>query len=177
MLDDLCVRDFYTPTTNYPHISAASNVHDAFTLMHKNLVSSNKHRTILVVDNEHRLKGYLTLRDLTHALKPDFLREHLPGRKDQQRFQGMPDDLSDLSLIWQEGFSHKIREASKRNVADVMTLIEDTVSLDDSFARCTYLMLLKDILILPVVEDKNVIGVVRIVQVFEHIAQSLQQNT
>lgn len=177
MLDDLQVRDFYTPSTNYPHISASSNVRDAFTQMFNNLVSSNKHRTILVVDDEQQLKGYLTLRDLVHAIKPDFLREQSPIRKRPQHYQGIPDDIYDLSLIWQDHLSHKIREAAKRNVTEVMTLIEDTVSLDDSFAKCTYLMLLKDILILPVVENGNVIGVVRIVQIFEHIAQSLQDNS
>jgi predicted transcriptional regulator len=54
-----------------------------------------------------------------------------------------------------------------------MTLFEDTVRLDDPFAKCAYLMVIKDLMILPVVEDEKAVGVVRLVDVFERIAQNL----
>ena len=54
-----------------------------------------------------------------------------------------------------------------------MTLIERTVSPEDQFAKCIYLMLVQNELIIPVVENDRVIGVIRLVDIFELIAECL----
>lgn len=173
MLDSLTVRHFYIPMTDYPHIDATSSVCKAIVLMHSSLMESHKYRTILVADEQQRLLGYLSLRDLTRAVGPPYLRKKAPQISGHQPFQTTDQDLSALSLIWQEGFTEKIREEAKRPVAEVMTLFDKTVTMDDPFAKCVYLMLAQNILILPVVEDDKVLGVVRMVDIFELIADNL----
>lgn len=173
MLDTLTVRDFYIPMTDYPHIDASSPVCKAIVLMHSSLAAGHKFRTILVVDERQQLKGYLSLRDLTRAVGPPYLRKKAPQIRGHQPFQVTDQDFTALSLIWQEGFTEKIREEAMRPVAEVMTLVDRTVTLDDPFAKCVYLLLAQDVLILPVVEADKVIGVVRLVDVFELIADNL----
>jgi predicted transcriptional regulator len=173
MLDDLVVRDFYVPITDYPHIPASASICDAIQIMHNSLAEGRKYRTILVTDDQQHLKGYLSLRDLTRAVGPSYLSKKAPDYKGHQPFQGISDDFTALSLIWQEGFTLKVMEEAKKPVSGVMTLLENTVRLDDHFAKCAYLLLVQDILILPVIEDEKVIGVVRLVDIFERIANTV----
>ena len=67
----------------------------------------------------------------------------------------------------------KIQEEAKKPVKDMMTLIERTVAPDDSFAKCIYLMMVLDELMIPVVDSDKVIGAIRQVDVFELIAEHL----
>lgn len=173
MLDGLTVRDFFIPMTDYPHIDSSSAVCKAIVLMHSSLSEGNKYRTILVTDEHQRLMGYLSLRDLIRAVGPRYLRKKSPQIKGHQPFQLMDQDFTALSLIWQEGFTDKIREEAKQPVSEVMTLVDKTVTMDDPFAKCVYLMLAQDVLILPVVEDDRVLGVVRLVDAFDLIADNL----
>ncbi|MDH3527076.1 MAG: CBS domain-containing protein [Gammaproteobacteria bacterium] len=173
MLDDLHVRDFYVPITDYPHIPASASICDAIQMMHNSLSEGHKYRTILVTDANQHLQGYLSLRDLTRAVGPKFLRKEAPDYKGHQPFQGISDDFTALSLIWQEGFTLKILEEARKPVSGVLTLIKNTVSLNDPFAKCAYLLLVEDVLILPVVEDNKVIGVVRLVDIFERFADTV----
>jgi predicted transcriptional regulator len=173
MLDDLHVRDFYVPITDYPHVSVSASICDAIQMMHSSLSEGHKYRTILVTDDAQHLKGYLSLRDLTRAIGPKYLSKKAPDYKGHQPFMGISDDFTALSLIWQEGFTLKIMEEVRKPVADVLTLIKNTVSPNDPFAKCAYLLLVEDVLILPVVEDDKIIGVVRLVDIFERIADTV----
>jgi len=173
MLDGLTVRDFYIPMTDYPHIDSSSPVCKAIVLMHSSLTGGSKYRTILVTDEQQRLMGYLSVRDLIRAVGPPYLRKKAPQIKGHQPFQITDQDFSALSLIWQEGFTEKIREEARRPVTEVMTLVDKTVAMEDPFAKCVYLMLAQDVLILPVVEDEKVLGVVRLIDAFDLIADNL----
>lgn len=177
MLDKLRVKDVYVKIDEYPNISQDAPVGNAIHLMHKVLGNKTRFRTILVLDDEDHLKGYLSLRDLIRAVGPDYLQKRRPDVKGNQpfNFEGLSQDLTVLSLIWQEGFTLKLHDELKKPVADYMTLMTDMVSLQDPIAKCLYLMLFHDLLVLPVVENERVVGVVRLVDLFERIADNVEQ--
>jgi CBS domain-containing protein len=174
MLDKLNVRDVYVSIDEYPHIDADAPIAEAFAVLNSALEAHTRYRSMLVHDNDGRLKGYLTMRDLIHAVA-DFQHGKPPAYKYYHPFEGIPEDFTALSLIWQEGFTLKIREETGKPVHQVMTLVEDTVSLDDPFGKCAYLMLARNVRMLPVVEaDNQVLGVVRLVDLFQHIARAIR---
>ena len=177
MLDHLHVRDVYVKIDDYPNISQDAPIGHAIYIMHHVLEDKNKFRSILVLDDEDHLKGYLSLKDLIRAVGPDYLHKSRPSVKGNQPFnlEGLKPDLSALSLIWQEGFTLKLQEELNKPVVEYMTLIEDQVALDDPIAKCLYIMLLRDVLILPVVEDSRVVGVVRLVDLFDCIADNVEK--
>ena len=176
MPDNLVARDFMVPIEHYPHLNVSSSICDAFAMMHDSLTDAHKYRTILVTDDEQQLLGYLSLRDLIRAVGPSYLRKEAPSYKGNQPFMGLSSDLSALSLIWQEGFSLKIREEARKSLKGAITLIEQTVSPDDPFPKCVYLMLVQNELIIPVAEEGKVIGVIRLVDIFELIAENLKRQ-
>ena len=177
MLDNHSVKDIFVSIDDYPHISETAPVGNAFYLMNNVLEDQHKYRSILVLDEEdQQLKGYLSIRDLIRAVGPDYFHKKRPDVKGNQpfNFEGLDQNLTALSLLWQDGFSaQQLQDEAKKPVSEYMTLIEEQVALDDPLSKCLYFMLVKDLLMLPVVEDGQVVGVVRLVEVFECLADNV----
>lgn len=177
MLDNVRVKDLYITIDDYPDISIDAPIGYAITFMHRVLANKNKYRNILVLDDDDHLQGYLSLRDLIRAAGPEYLQKRKPDVKGNQPFniEGITPDLTSLSLLWEDGFTAKMHSELKKPVREYMTLMEDQVSLEDHISKCMYLMLLRDVIVLPVVENDVVIGVIRQVDVFECIAGSVEK--
>jgi len=175
MPDSLYVRDFYVPLDKYPHICASCSIKEAYSLMHSSLSEKHKYRTILVYDDINQLLGYLSVRDLMYAMGPEYIKKQVPKKSFQPQFlDEIPHDLTALSLIWQDEFTRKIRDAAKKPVSEVMAPLLSPVYLDDQVAKCIHQMLKDDVFMLPVVEEENVIGVIRLFDMFELIADYLE---
>lgn len=178
MIENHLVKDIYVKIDDYPNIMEKSPIGNAFYMMHNVLEDKHKYRSILVLDDNNRLKGYLSLRDLIRAVGPDYLQKVHPDVKGHQpfNFEGLGQNLSALSLLWQDGFSvEHLQNEAKKPVSEYMTLVEDEVALEDPVAKCLYLMLVRDLLMLPVVEDGQVIGVIRLVDLFECLASNVEK--
>ena len=176
MLDSLSVRDLYVPIEEYPHIHAHASIAEAFAVMKSALEAPTRYRSMLVHDDRGCVKGYLTMRTLIRAVA-NFQPDRQPAYKYYHPFEGIPQDLTALSLIWQEGFTLKIREETTKPVQQVMLPVEDTVSLQDPFGKCVYLMLARNVRMVPVVDDDNrVLGVIRLVDLFQRIARVIEDH-
>lgn len=177
MLDDVRVKDVYIRIEDYPNVSLDAPIGHAIHIMHHVLADKNKYRNILVLDDDDHLQGYLSLRDLIRAVGPDYLQKRRPDVKGHQPFNidGINQDLASLSLLWEEGFTAKMHNELKKPVRDYMTLMEDQVLMEDHISKCMYLMLIRDVIVLPVVENEQVIGVIRQVDIFERIAGSVEK--
>lgn len=176
MLDDLLIKDIFVKIDDYPNISMDAPIANAFKLMHHVLEDKSKFRTILVLDDEDQLKGYITLRDLVRAVGPDYLHKDRPALKGNQPVgKAFSQDLTSLSLLWQDEFTFNMKDELMKPVSEYMTLMQDQVSLNDPLTKCIYLMLFHDLFIMPVVENEQVKGVVRLVDIFERIADTVDQ--
>ena len=178
MIENHLVKDIYVKIDDYPNIQETSPIGNAFYMMHNVLEDQHKYRSILVLDENNHLKGYLSIRDLIRSVGPDYLQKVHPDVKGHQpfNFEGLDQNLSALSLLWQDGFSvEQLQNEAKKPVSRYMTLIEEEVSLADPVAKCLYLMLVKDLLMLPVVEDGQVVGVIRMVDLFECLADNVEK--
>ncbi|MCW8854217.1 MAG: CBS domain-containing protein [Gammaproteobacteria bacterium] len=177
MLDNVRVKDLYITIDDYPNVSLDAPIGHAIQIMHHVLGDKKKYRNILVLDDDDHLQGYLSLRDLIRAVGPDYLHKRQPDVKGHQPFnvQGFSQDLTSLSLFWENDFTARLHKELKKPVREYMTLMEDRVLLEDHISKCMYLMLLHDVLVLPVVENGQVIGVIRQVDLFERIAVSVEK--
>ena len=86
MIENHLVKDIYIKIDDYPNILEKSPIGNAFNIMHNVLEDKHKYRSILVVDDNHHLKGYLSLRDLIRAVGPDYLQKVHPDVKGHQPF-------------------------------------------------------------------------------------------
>ena len=175
MLDDLTVEDVFIKIDDYPNILESAPIGQAFHLMHNVLEDKTKFRTILVLDDDNHLKGYLSLHSLIRAVGPDYLQKCNPHFMKNQPISGFCQDLTTLSVLWQEGFTLKLHDELDKQVSECMVPMEDQISLDDPIAKCIYIMMSRDRLVLPVVENEHVMGVIRLVDLFERIADNVEQ--
>ncbi len=159
------IRELMVPISDYPNIKYDASVKDAFAILRRNFKEGKGYRTILVLDEKNQLKGFLSLGDLIQAVEPRFLKMAKPPA-----YQGLAQEYPALTLIWQELFSKECREEARKPVKDVMAPIKATVTTDDSIAKVSYLMITTDSHVIPVLEKDKVVGVIRLVDVFNEIA-------
>jgi CBS domain-containing protein len=159
------VRELMVPISDYPNIKYDASVRDAFAVLRRNFQEGKGYRTILVLDEKNQLKGLLSLGDMIRAVEPRFLKMAQPPA-----YQGLTQEYPTLTLIWQELFSKECREEARKPIKDIMAPIKATVSTDDSIAKVAYLMITTYSPVIPVLDNDKVIGVVRLVDIFNEIA-------
>ncbi len=164
-LNNKKVRELLVPISDYPNIRNDASVRDAFAILKRNFQDGKGYRTILVLDEKNQLKGLLSLGDLIQAVEPRFLKMAKPPV-----YQGLTQEYPALTLIWQELFSKECKEEARKPVKDAMVPIKATVTTDDSIAKVAYLMITTNSHVIPVLEKDKVIGVVRLVDIFNEIA-------
>ncbi|MDO9225248.1 MAG: CBS domain-containing protein [Pseudomonadota bacterium] len=160
------VRDILVPIANFPHVAVDASIRDAFAVLHeKHRTAGWRIRHLLVFDARRTLVGLLSIRDLLRSLMPEYLR----ATSARHVAEPLPDDAS-LSILWQDTFAAQCRLAGETRVENYMSPVLNTVKADDPLTRAAYLMVMHGIDMLPVLEGDRVIGVVRIVDVFNQAA-------
>jgi CBS domain-containing protein len=162
------VRDILVPLTEYPNIRDTATLRDAFAVLQDAFAKGRRYRHILVLDGSGHLVGLLGIRDILHGVFPDYLRT---GEK--HRFEGAQPDFPALTLIWQETCATQCKEAAKHPIKDFMGAVPDTIKPDDPLTLAAYLMVIHNSSMLPVVESQRVIGVVRVIDVFNEASKAV----
>lgn len=157
------VRDHMVPIDRFPHVRGDASLRDTFAKLHASSGASELFRNILVLDEKDRLLGALGLKDLLHALLPDYL------RLGSTHYQGSSQDISALAVLWQEDCAEQCRQASKILARDHVAPVPATIGADEPLAKATFLFATTTVNILPVVEGKRLIGVLRLVDVFDEV--------
>ena len=176
MLDKLSVKDVYIKINDYPNISLHAPIGEAFHIMHHQLELQSKYRTILVMDDDDHLKGYLSVLDMIRAVGPDYMKKKDVNIRSHQPYPDFEQDLTALSLLWQDGFTLKVHDELAKPVSDYMTEMNCGLVLDDPIAKVLYIMNSCELLVLPVVDNKQVVGVVRLIDLFTLIADDVEST-
>jgi CBS domain-containing protein len=166
------VKELAVKITEYPHIPYWMSVRDAIAMIHSaydETAGLGEHRMVLVFDEKYQLRGILTLKDLLGGIEPRFLK-----RDEKSRYQGLSDqDYVTLSALVEGTFSEKAKEEAAKPVSEVMTPIRATLNADDSVAKAAFVMFQANVSLVPVMEGKKVIGVLRMSDVFNQITKTV----
>lgn len=162
------IRDIYVPFAEYPNIRDTASLQDAFAVLHGAYKTGKRFRHILVLDAHDQLIGILGIRDLMRGLFPDYLRT-----SERSHFEGAQSDFPALTLIWQATCATQCKEAARHPIKGFMAPVPVTVKPSDPLTLATYLMVVHDTSMLPVVEDGRVVGVVRVIDVFNEASKAV----
>lgn len=157
------VRDLMVPLANFPHVSGKASLREVFAKLHAASGSSELFRNILVLDDKDRLLGTLGLKNVLHALLPDYLRHG------STHYQGTCNDVSALAVLWQEDCEEQCRDAHKILAKDHVAPIAATIGADEPITKAAFLFATTPVNVLPVVEGKQIVGVIRLVDVFDEV--------
>jgi hypothetical protein len=170
MSDSKVVKDVMIGIFEYPHIPYWFSINQAVRIVKVSFISTKKYpepMAILVFDEKYNLMGTLTLKDILKGLEPKFMQtsEKMEGYKEQE---------SELSLIWDSLFSKQSKELAEKAVSEVMSPAKYFVEPNDPITKAAYLMVHHDLVLLPVLENKKkFVGLVRMIEVFDQISDSL----
>ncbi len=166
------------PLGEYPHIPLRYTIRQAVEEMEAAVIVKNgRHslpRALLVFDRDYELVGTVRRRDLLRTLEPQFLRS-LPVHHQRKLFDVEADvNLVDISV-------GRIADAVKANgelpVANCVRPMTGEVYIGEHLAKVIYKMFTFDQNLLPVLDNhRNVMGVVRSVDVFHEISSILLEE-
>jgi CBS-domain-containing membrane protein len=168
-------RDVLIPLDKYPHLPYWFTLRQAMVEMESAKLEINGRtslpRMILVFDEKYQLMGMARRRDILRGLEPTFLREK-PIQYRKKLFDIQPDpnlaEISHEALL--EGVA---RMADQVKISEVMLPIAGTVDYDDHIVHIIYEMNKHNLAMLPVLHDRQVVGVVRSVDIFHEIAKAI----
>jgi predicted transcriptional regulator len=157
------VRDLMVELENFPPVTGNANLRDVFAKLHAASGSSELFRNILVLDDKNRLLGTLGLKNVLHALLPDYLRHG------STHYEGTSSDVSALAVLWQEDCEEQCRDAHKILAKDHVAPIAATIGVDEPITKAAFLFATTPVNVLPVVDGKRIVGVIRLVDVFDEV--------
>jgi len=170
------VRDVMIPIERYPSVRDTATLREAVAVMERAALDMDGRkslpRVLLVFDAIEVLVGYVRRRDLMMGLEPRFLVvQPLEYRK--KLFDVAVDpNLVELSY---DRVLQGIREQAGRPVTDVMRPIEAIVQANDHIMKAIYEMVSQELSLIPVLDGKRLVGVVRSVELFHELAQVVRQ--
>ena len=158
----------------YPHMPYWFTIKQVIGVIRKSLIESKKcvhPRLVLVFDEKYNLMGLVTLTEILQGLEPQLK----PAGIRNADIETI-DDAS-LAAFEKSMFSEGAKRLMDRPISDVMTPIRIFLSTDDSVVKAALLMLHHNLMVLPVLENKQkLVGVVRIPEVFEAIFDMVLQT-
>ncbi|MCD6161009.1 MAG: CBS domain-containing protein [candidate division Zixibacteria bacterium] len=165
------------PIEKYPHIQHNYTLLQAIIEFEKASLEvfgrKSLPRVLLVFDEKYQILGLVRRRDIFRGLEPEFLQNKPLNYQNILPDMEIDPNLAEISFA---GIDHKMKETAQRPVSDVMIPIAATVDVDDHISKIMYLMVSKNLALLPVTKDGKVVGVVRSVGVFYHVAKHLGVN-
>ena len=164
------IKDIMVGVFEYPHIPYWFSVSQAIKIIKVSFLDTKKYpepMVILVFDEKYNLLGTLTLKDILKGLDPIFLKTAAktksPGKEEK-----------DLSLILDTLFDKESKELAEKPVGEIKAPAKYFVEPDDPIKKAAYIMLRHDLILLPVLENKKkLVGLVRMIEVFDVISDTI----
>jgi len=177
---DATASDVMLPPENYPHCSLNCTIREAIVALSASAVKLQDGyimlpRYVLVLDDDDRLVGVVSRRELLKGLIPHLQddRETEAHIKELVPFGGaMP---SEVTIRWTSLFSRAAIEASMTPIRRVMVPIKGTVKIDDTLSTVISTMLFHGVDLVAVLDGERVAGVVLMTNIFDIIAQFIME--
>ena len=177
---DAKASDVMLPPERYPHCRLSCTMREAIVALSASAVKLQDGyimlpRYVLVLDNDDRLVGVVSRRELLKGLIPH-LHDDMETEahiKELVPFGGsMP---SELSIRWTSLFSRSAIEASMMPVKSVMVPIKGTVQVNDTLSTVISTMLFHRVDLVAVLDGEKVAGVVLMTNIFDIVAQFIME--
>ncbi|MBM3359040.1 MAG: CBS domain-containing protein [Betaproteobacteria bacterium] len=164
----MTVAEYMLPIERFPHLDARSTIRAAISTIRSGFTAAGTFgfRNALVVDDQGALVGTVSMPVVLRGLAPVALRK--PMKDIQWSFTS--DRTGPEELFWDRVLAGEAGEAAEQPVGEVARPVPATVSPRDSLSRALTLILVHEVPLLPVVDEGRVVGVIRLVDIFNLVA-------
>lgn len=169
MIQELAsIRDIIIPLNQYPHIREDEPIGDGVERLLEYGSTDNgsvNYDELFVINEDLILVGRLTIRDILTSFFPSVLS---PGN--HKIFSGKKPNLTDLSILVEDGFVKECRRQAAHTVGEYMTAPHKPIALSLHPLHALEIMVKDDNNTLPVSVDNVLQGAVRMNDIFRVLA-------
>ncbi len=176
------VKDLMVPIDEYAVVAENATLAEAL----KALDSAQKklpagkppHRAVLVKNAAGKVVGKLGHHGFLEALEPKY---HTLGDVDKLSRAGVSREVMDMMRqnfsFWQDDLDLTCRRAHNIRIKDVMKTVEYSIEENASLAETIHLLIMWQVLSLLVTRDNQVVGILRLSDLFAEIAEKIKQSS
>ena len=154
---------------DYTVIDSESSIKDAFeellmtygALRVSSKVMETGHRSLLVMDNNKKIIGVVSLTDMMEGMRPDYLKMPKPSTADSMQYSHM---------FWTGLFTAQVKNLAQKKVKEIMSESPPTLDEDTNLMEVADFMYSRNVRRVIITSDKMVVGVVREQELFFEMA-------
>ena len=163
------VKDLIIPLEQFPHVQSEAPVHEAVGLLfsHVNGTGRLQYDELLVISADNQYVGRLTVRGILTCYFPTLF-----ATGDKQIFAGKKEKFSDLAILMENSFQGECKRQGALPVRDYMAPPLKSIKAGLHPLHAAEIMMNENETCLPVVEDGILIGLVRLIDIFNTLAGS-----
>jgi cytidylate kinase/predicted transcriptional regulator len=178
---DTKARNVMLPPTSYPHLHQDVSIRDAIVAVSASSVKLDDGyflapRYVLILDDEERLVGVVSRRDLLKGLLPQFRESKVTKDHIQELVPYGGITPSEIAISWTSLFTHRAIASSYDPVRTVMNEVRASAGLDDSLSTVISTALFHGVDLIPVLDGDRVAGVVVMTNIFDLVAQFIIEH-
>jgi CBS domain-containing protein len=177
----ITVRELMVPLEAYATVSREATLREAILALERAQMtldpSRHKHRAILVLDEGGKVVSKITMKNILVALEPNYGKVEGMGVLERSGFS--PDLIKDMlktNALWSEPLQLFGERAAKLKVCDFIQAPSADEYIDEnaSLGEATHQMLVQPVLSLLVTSNDEVIGILRLSDVFTKICDIIR---
>lgn len=164
------VRDVMVDVFEFPHIPHWFTIKQAIGIIKKSFIETEKcifPQVVMVFDEKYNLMGTFTPRDiikgLESRLKPISIKDADIAYVDENAMVTFEASM----------FTEESKKLAEKPVSEIMVPAKTFVSPEDSIVKAAFLMVHHDLVVLPVLENKKLVGLVRMIEAFDELSNTV----
>lgn len=180
-MEEKRVRDLMLPLNEYATIGAESTIREALEALSKAQLGlthdRHYHRAVLVLDQNGNVVGKLSHWAILRALEPKFLKHDDVASLSRV---GLTDEfiqsMKETFSLFTGSLEQMCRYAARLKAKDAMVPVGESIDENTLLTEAIHQMVLKRIQSLPVTRQNEVVGLLRLTDVFEEVAKIIRSG-
>lgn len=182
---NLLVKDLMVPLSEYATVSKTATLSEAVLALEKSQQEFDqdryRHRAILIYDESNKVVGKVNQLDILRSLEPKYDEMLTGGRKSFQMgfTRNFQKSMLEQLKLWDAPLNHICKKAAEKKVESFMTRPEEGefIEADANLNEGIHQLVLEShqSLLVTSPETKEIIGVLRLTDVFEAVAKEIAE--
>lgn len=184
-MQEIKIKDMMIPLAEYATVSQDATIYEAVTALEASWDASmddgmHRHRAVLVLDDQEHVVGKLNQHAFIRVLEPKYSEI---GDLDRLRHWGLNvgfiQSMVEKQELWTDPLDTLCSRASNLLVKDVMTILaeDDYADVNATLAEAAHSLVMTHKLSMLVTDNDRVVGVLRLVDVFDKIRTLIKTCT
>jgi len=180
-MENMKVQDLMVPVDRFPKISDGAAFYEALAALEsaqeKFLSGKSEQRILLVENAEGKVIGKISPIDLIRGLETNYSRVNIGETIKRFGFNYIWESMKKDYNLWEYPFKDLCRKAGDVKIKNFIKPPSEgqTVSADDTLAKCFHLFVMNRHDTLFVLKGDKIIGLLRFSDVFRRVSQTMKE--